>query len=328
MVAVRGRHLIGCIGLLLMGCAGPSIAPDSLRVALPEAAPPASGIVETEPHRLRPGDTLSIKFIHNSELNLDAPIRPDGTVSLPLIGEQAVAGFTLTELRSALSRHYLRFVATTGYGEAVKEGDELQIRFVYNPELNQTLNIRSDGRISMPWIGDIPVAGLRPAELRELLIRRYQTQLKNPDVAVLTGANVTRRLFVEESFILVGLSKPADQFVFVGGEVTTPRGVKLEGHVTALQAIIQAGGVKESGDLAHVVVLRRGLFEQGEWIQTNLANPLSGKSIQNDLALRHGDVVVVPRSDIAKKGLWVKQYIRDILPFTPNVGAYIPIRSN
>ncbi|MBI3060294.1 MAG: hypothetical protein HYY81_13515, partial [Deltaproteobacteria bacterium] len=80
------------------------------------------------------------------------------------------------------------------------------------------------------------------------------------------------------------------------------------------QAIMQAGGVKETGDLSRVVILRRGKFEQGEWIQTNLSNPISGKSLQNDIALRDGDVVVVPMTGIAKVDLFVKQYIRDVLP--------------
>jgi hypothetical protein len=77
---------------------------------------------------------------------------------------------------------------------------------------------------------------------------------------------------------------------------------------------MQAGGVKETGDLSRVVVLRRGQFEQVNWSQIDLSHPLSGKSLENDLTLHSGDVVVVPMSGIAKVDLFVKQYIRDVLP--------------
>ena len=95
------------------------------------------------------------------------------------------------------------------------------------------------------------------------------------------------------------------------------KAVKFEGQLTTLQAIMQAGGVKETGDLSRVVVLRRGQFEQAEWIQTNLSEPVSGKRLQNDIVLSAGDVVIVPRSGIAEVNLWVKQYIKDVLPIQP-----------
>ncbi len=269
-------------------------------------------------------------MILNPELNVDLPVRADGKISLALVGEVPAAGLTLGELRAAISGGYKSFVARTGYGEVLKEGDDLQIRFVYNPELNQALTVRPDGRISLPLVGEVQAAGVRPAELRQRLIEEFSRHIKNPDVAVLTGGNVTKKIFADEVFISIILSKPVDQQVFVGGEVFTPRAVRFDGQITTLQAIMGAGGVKETGDLSKVVVLRRGQLEQGEWIQTNLSNPLSGKSLENDIALRSGDVVVVPMSGIAKVDLWVKQYIRDLLPIqsgfsitvTPlNVGA-------
>ncbi len=283
-------------------------------MTFPEIKPSPLGALEGERYRIRNGDVVSVKFIHNPELNVDLPVRADGKISLALVGEVPAAGLTLAELRGAISERYQGFVARTGYGEVLKEGDELQIRFVHNPELNQALMVRPDGKISLPLVGDVQAAGVRPADLRQRLIRAFAKHIKKPDVAVLTGPNVTKKVFADEAFVSVVLSKPADQQVFVGGEVQTPRAVKFEGQITVLQAIMGAGGIRDTGDLAKVVVLRRGQFEQGEWIQTNLSNPLLGKSLENDVILRSGDVVVVPLTGIAQVDLWVKQYIRDLLP--------------
>ncbi len=293
-----------------------------------EDAPQSSSPPQAELYHLRHGDVLSIKFIKNPELDATVPVRPDGQISLPLVGEIIAKGLTLAELRTIVSQHYKDFIAQTGYGEVLKEGDSFELRFVYNPELNLGVRIRSDGKISLPLLGEIQAAGLRPSELYQQLRKGYRQHITDPDVALLVGPDTAKKLFADETFISVILSKPADQEIFVGGEVHSPMLVKFEGQISVLQALMQAGGVKETGDLSQVVVLRRGQFEQTNWLQADLSNPLSGKSLENDLVLRNGDVVVVPMTGIAKVDLFVKQYIRDVLPMQSNFGvSIIPVNT-
>lgn len=314
---LMARHRMFLITLLIplaTGCAGGLLGPEVQQVAFPEITPPPSGAVGAEPRRIRNGDLIAARFANNPELNMDAQVRADGRISLALIGEVTATGLTLEELRTAVSERYNAFIEQTRYGEVLKEGDDLQIRFVYNPELNQALAVRSDGKISLPLIGEVQAAGVRPSDLRERLQEDYAKHIRDPDVALLVGGNVTKKIFADPTFISLTLSKPADQEIFVGGEVENPKVVKFDGPITTLQAIMAAGGVKDTADLTKVVILRRGQFEQGEWIQTNLSAPLAGKNLQNDLALRDGDVIVVPMSGIAQVNLWVKQYIRETLP--------------
>ncbi|MBI4527272.1 MAG: polysaccharide biosynthesis/export family protein [Deltaproteobacteria bacterium] len=284
------------------------------RIIFHEVKAPLPGAIQADPHRLRVGDSLLVKFANNPELNIEGPVRPDGKFALALIGEVPAAGLTVAELRSSISGHFKRFISETRYGETLKEGDDLQIRFVFNPELNQVITVRTDGNISMPLIGDIQAAGLRPTDLRKNLLKAYARHLKNPDITVLVGGLVTRKIFADESFISVHLTKPADRLIFVGGEVQRPRSLRLEGKLTALQAIMEAGGVKETADLSQVVVLRTGPYEQGQWIKTNLTHPLAGKDVLHDIDLKDGDILVVPMSGIARLNLWIKQYIRDVMP--------------
>jgi polysaccharide biosynthesis/export protein len=57
-------------------------------------------------YQLAVGDSLSIKFLYNAELNEQMPIRPDGKIALPLIGELRAAGLTAAELRQGLTEKY------------------------------------------------------------------------------------------------------------------------------------------------------------------------------------------------------------------------------
>lgn len=294
----------------------PAVAVNNASAPSQSSRPPVDplGPRQDVSYRLRAGDSIAVRFIHNPELNADVTVRPDGKVSLPLVGDVQAGGMSVPEMHQAVSENYRAFIRDTGYGDLIKEGDYLEFRFVYNPELNIGVRVRSDGKISLPILGDIRAAGVRPETLRKNLVARYAAHIKNPDVALLVGETTAKKVFAEPEYITVALLQHADHEIFVGGEVQAPKVVKYEGQITALQAIMKAGGVKDTGDLSKVVVLRRGQFEQPDWIRLNLSKPLSGESIHNDIPLKNGDVLVVPMTGIAKVDLFVRQYIREVLP--------------
>lgn len=314
---------LGLVGLLLVTAVGCESDPEVKRVVFNELAPPPPGPVQADPHRLLSGDVVNVRFVHNPELNTEAPVGHDGKLAMPLIGDLPAAGMTIAELRADLSRRYKAFLTETSYGELLKEGDDLDLRFVYQPELNLGVRIRSDGKISLPLLGDVQAAGLTPTKLRDDLGARYGRHIKHPDVAVLVGATTAKKVFADEAYLMVTIHRLAPQTVYVGGEVKSPRVVPYDGQITTWQAIMQAGSFTDEADLAHVVILRRGQFDQGAWIRTNLDMPLGGERFPNDLILRAGDVVIVPKSGIAKWDLWVKQYIRDALPVQTYLSIFL-----
>jgi len=273
-----------------------------------------------EEYLLRNGDVVSVRFVHNPELNVDVPVRPDGKITLPLVGPVELQGLDLAQAHARISDRYKDFLVRTGYGSYLKEGDFFDLRFVYNPELNIGVRVRSDGKVSLPLLGDVHASGLRPEELRKRLVALYGRHIKQPDIALLVGDQTARKVFADAPYITVSVAQHAEQHIFVGGEVYKPGVLKFNGRMTTLQAIMEAGGVKDTGDLRQVVVVRNGQFEEPEWVRTDLSKPLYGHSIQNDVVLRNGDVVVVPMSGIAKVDLFVKQYIRDVLPVYPTLG--------
>jgi protein involved in polysaccharide export with SLBB domain len=174
-------------------------------------------------------------------------------------------------------------------------GDVAEIKFFYNPELNERVTIRPDGRIALQLVGEVPAAGSTPAELAELLRERYSHFVPNAEVSVLV------REF-------------AGQRVYVGGEVQTPGVIPMSGRVTVLQAIFQAGGFKKTGKVSSVVLLRT----QGEKgplaVVLNLEEDLESLANRNDVFLRPYDVVFVPKTTIAKVNQFVEEYIRNMLP--------------
>ena len=186
----------------------------------------------------------------------------------------------------------------------INAGDQLDIKFFYNAELNELVTVRSDGRISLQLVGEIVTAGQTPAQLTAQLKEKYAPVLVRPDVTVIVKAS-------------------GGQMVFVDGEVNTPGVHVIIGPKTIRQCIAQAGGLRDTARIKEILVIRQRKNQDSLIVAVNLESINSGADFSQDISLYPYDIVYVPRSPIANADLWVKQYIRDLLPMMPGLGFNI-----
>jgi polysaccharide export outer membrane protein len=182
-------------------------------------------------------------------------------------------------------------------------GDTLNIKFYRNPELDQTVVIRPDGKISLPFLDDIMCAGLTPGQLDQEITRRFVGELAVPDITVI-------------------VTELGGHKVYVDGEVFKPSMVQLSGGMTLLNALSSAGGFRPEAIREQVILIRRDAAGEPVGHAVNLKQVIFGQKPEGDVLLKPYDIVYVPRSKIANANLWVKQYIRDMLPINP--GLAIP----
>jgi len=178
----------------------------------------------------------------------------------------------------------------------IQPGDQLDIKFFYNPELNENVTVRPDGVISLQLVDEVHAAGLTPAQLDDLLTQKYSHELKKPMVTV-----------IMRSFTM--------QRVYVGGEVNRQGFVNLTAGMTPLQAVLEAGGLKETADPEAAIVIRKGPDRQPVPVRVDLKTAAYGGSGEAGTSLQAQDVVYVPKSAIAEANKFVKQYIEDLLLF-------------
>ncbi len=174
-------------------------------------------------------------------------------------------------------------------------GDQLDIKFFYNPELNEQVIVRPDGRISLQLIPEVVANGLTPAALTRHLTEQYSKDLKQPQLTVIVRAFGAQRVFVD-------------------GEVGRPGLIPILGEMTALQAISQAGGMKETARTGDVIIIRRGAANKPTAFVVDLKKAHNGTDLSQDVSLAPADIVFVPRSHIANLNVWVDQYIRKNIP--------------
>jgi len=174
----------------------------------------------------------------------------------------------------------------------IERGDKLDIKVFNANELSSEAVVRPDGKISVPVLDDVEAAGREPEALAAALQAAWSKSFNDPRVTVVVREFATRN-------------------VFVGGEVGADGIVPLLNHMTALSAVIAAGGFQSTAQLSNLVVVRDA-GGKPESMKLDVRKVLDGTA--PDIELAAFDVVWVPKSKIARVDLWIEQYVKHVLP--------------
>jgi polysaccharide export outer membrane protein len=163
----------------------------------------------------------------------------------------------------------------------LQPGDVIDVQFRYTPEFNQTVTVQPDGYVSLEIGGDLKVAGFTVEETREAILKQANKRLQDPVATI----------------VLKEFQKP---YFVVSGEVAQPGKIEMRQKVTALQAIMLAGGMKESAKSSQIIVFRAINSDLAEVKVLNLKSISRTSDLENDLTLQAGDMVYVPRDKWSK----------------------------
>jgi len=180
-------------------------------------------------------------------------------------------------------------------------GDELHVRFTYQPEMNEEVPVRTDGRITLATTGEILVAGRTPKELEELIVAESSSRLRDPEVRVI-------------------VTKMGEKRVYVGGEVGRAGFVPLQPGMTPLQAVLHAGGFLRTAKLDSVLLLTPGRDGGMTAARMNMEQVVQ-EGVPERVRLASGDVVFVPATWVGDANDVVDLYVRGLIPVLPRVGA-------
>jgi polysaccharide biosynthesis/export protein len=186
-------------------------------------------------------------------------------------------------------------------------GDMLGTRCYFNPQLDEEVQVRPDGNVSLSLIGELKAAGRTAAELSADITKAYSAYfLKATAVVIVRQFNGHR--------------------VFTAGEVKQPGQFSLVTSArTVLESIAASGGATSEATL-HKVVLVRKLPNQNQPLvaELDVARALSGEDPSQDVQLMPGDYVYVPRSGMAELNLVMHQYLLNNFNTNSFVGIQTP----
>lgn len=199
------------------------------------------------------------------EASGDAVVHQAPVRSAPAVQPQPMVASTTETMPTAISPDY-----------KIGPNDLLEVDVFGVSELKRTVRVNSTGHISMPLIGQLPVAGLTPADAEALIAIEYgKNYLQDPQVSVFMKEFTTQRITVD-------------------GAVVKPGIYPLTSQITLLRALALAGGGSQLSDLEQVMLFR--ITPQGQTLaeKHDVLKIRVGEA--PDPMLQGDDIVVVNRN--------------------------------
>lgn len=163
----------------------------------------------------------------------------------------------------------------------VEPGDVLSLEFPYTPEMNQTVTITPDGYVSLRGIGPYYARGKTTPELSAGLEGAYAKILRNPVVTV-------------------DLKNFQQPYFIVGGQVGHPGKYDLREPTTVIEALAIAGGLTPASKNSQVLLFRPVDAGRVQVTKLNVKRMLHTRNLDEDVTLRPGDMLYVPKNFISK----------------------------
>lgn len=268
----------------------------------------------SKPYELEVGDRIRVESLTagnstgegtegstpKDDITRDLVIQPDGTITLPLLGQVRATRRTVPALRDELEKAYTKFyripaITVTPIAVNTKLEDLLNTvdsRAGTLGGLQIQVKVTPSGEIQLPGIGDVFVQGLTLVEAKQEIDSRYDQTV--PGVAA--------------TLVLV---QRAQRFVYVTGEVEQPGRYELVAPTSAMQAITLAGRPRIGANLRQVVVFRRGEDWRLMATMLDLRGAFYGKRPvpADDIWLNDSDIVLVTKTPIQQVDEVIEQFL-------------------
>jgi protein involved in polysaccharide export with SLBB domain len=174
-------------------------------------------------------------------------------------------------------------------------GDDLMIRFPFQPDLNDEVNVGPDGTVALQYIDTVKLSGLTVDEAREALRQRYADVIK-------------------EARVGISIRTYALQQIYVSGQVNNPGLIRDTVPLTLSRAIAEAGGMKlASARTRQIIIVRRARDGNVIFYRVDMGNGIVGA--QGDPLLQSYDLVYVPETPIYEFSDYIATNLIRMIPY-------------
>ena len=199
------------------------------------------------------------------------------TATDPVLPTTASDGVAVTTSRPSRKMEGRKLAAPDGADRdfVIGPGDVLAINVWKEPDISRVIPVRSDGKISLPLVGELQASGETPVALEAEISRGLRPYISEPTVAVIVQEIKSRKYNIL-------------------GQVTKPGSYVLINSATVLDAIAVAGGFRDFAKKKSIYVLRRDSNGGESRLPFNYTKVIRGSNLEQNVVLRPGDTIVVP----------------------------------
>lgn len=284
---------------LRVGPRSPMLIALALAVLLPAAGSGQDYIIGTD-------DLLHISVWDYKELDHVVPVRPDGKISFPLVGELQAAGLTVPQLTEILANRLAKSVKAPQVSVVVKEIRSFRVFFVGRVARPGVYPIKT----GTPLLQALTLAGgvIDGADLPAAYIVRGEEKVPVDLRRLIHEADLSQNLplrtddtvVVPEVVAGINPQEILERRIYLLGKVQKPGVYTLRKEVPILHALFLAGGVAEGADLVSAFIVR------GEQrIPVNLRRLIQKGDLSQNLTVRHEDAIIVPEGGEVQNAVFI-----------------------
>ena len=254
----------------------------TLTAALPiSAQPPEPGYI------LGPGDVLEISVWGYQDLTRQVAVRPDGKISVPLVGSVTAAGLSVDRLAQVLTRSYAEYIRNPQVTVIVKEFRKITASVIGQVARPGTYTLRPGVRL----LDLLSLAGgvTEAAALKESRLIRPGASPQPVDLDRLLAGDQSMNIALQGGETLV-VPEDLVNVVSILGEVAKPGRFRLRGEMRVLDVLLLAGGLTEKAAITQARLMR----DSRESAPLNLDRLLIHQDMSHNVVLEAGDALFIP----------------------------------
>jgi polysaccharide export outer membrane protein len=153
--------------------------------------------------------------------------------------------------------------------------DVLAVNVWKEPDISRSVPVRSDGKITLPLVGELQAGGQTPRQLEKQIVSKLQSFISEPEVTVMVQEVRSQRFSVL-------------------GQVSKPGSYSISNSARVLDAIAVAGGFRDFAKKKSIYILRQTPDGGQTRLAFNYSNVIKGKNPEQNVELKAHDTVVVP----------------------------------
>ncbi|MBI3121471.1 MAG: SLBB domain-containing protein [candidate division NC10 bacterium] len=301
-------------------------------MALLLLAAPTAG--RSQDYTIGTDDLLHISVWDYKELDHLIPVRPDGKISFPLVGEVQAAGLTVPQLTETLTERLASAVKAPQVSVVVKEIRSFRVYFVGRVAKPGVYPIKA----GTPLLQALTLAGglLDGADLPAAYIVRGEQKIPVDLRRLIHEADLNQNLLlrtddtvvVPEVVAGINPQEILERRIYLLGKVQKPGVYTLRKEVPILHALFLAGGLADGGDLTSAFIVRG----DGR-LPVNLRQLIQKGDLSQNLMVQHEDVIVVPEGgeiqnavfimgEVQKQGVYPRTEALSILKLVALAGGF------
>lgn len=259
---------------------------------------------------LSAGDEIRIGVWGYGEFDRTLQIPPGGLIYYPLVGQIAVEGMSIPELRSLLTEG-LRSAPE----QRIATGDEISIKVYRHEDLDVTTIVPSSGRVTLPLGGGVELAGLTVEEANEAISETLSRYLLRPSISTTIRRSALPGR-ISDPHVTVEVLRFGGHKVLVLGEVEQPGVYVNDGGGRVLEMVVKAGGPTDEANLTNVAFVRPATeTSPPQATIINLRSAIQEGDYGQNPPIQRGDIIYIPKTTIANVARFFDYLYAIVRPF-------------